>query len=137
MLHFMRSVYNRSLKEEGFEIQFVAKNKDKETAIRLSDFYRALNYNMDDSSQVVDILPNQPDVAVLYSNEEPDSAYSAQNEDTPKKFELSVITIAANESIGIEQNGYYFDQNDITITGYWTWDKVGDMLPYDYYPTAP
>jgi len=137
MLHFMRSVYDKSLKKEGFEIQFVAKNKEEETAIRLSDFYRALNYNMDDSSQVVDILPNQPEVAVLYSNEEPDTAYSAQNEDAPKKFELSVITIAANESIGIERNGYYFDQNDITISGYWTWEKVGDMLPYDYYPAVP
>ncbi|MEP7141667.1 MAG: carboxypeptidase-like regulatory domain-containing protein [Ferruginibacter sp.] len=137
MLHFMRSVYNKSLKEEGFEIQYVAKSNDKETAIRLSDFYRALNYSKDDSTQVVDIVPNQPDIAVLYSNEEPDPGYSAQNEDTTKNFELSVITIAANESIGIEQNGYYFDQNDITITGYWIWDKMGDMVPYDYYPPEP
>lgn len=135
ILHFMRSVYNKSLKEEGFEIQYVAKSNDKETAIKLPDFYRALNYDKDDSTQVVDIVPNQPDIAILYSNELPDTAYSAQNEDAPKKYELSVITIAPNESVGIERNGYYFDQNDITITGYWTWDKIGDMLPYDYHPT--
>ena len=137
MLHFMRSVYNKSLKEEGFEIQFVAKNNDMETAVRLPNFYGALNYNKDDSTQMVDIIPNQPDIAVLYSKEEPEPGYVAQNEDTPKKYQLSVITIAANESIAIEQNGYYFDQNDITITGYWTWDKVGDMVPYEYKPPAP
>jgi len=136
MLHFMRSVYNKSLKEEGFEIQYVAKNNNNDTALRLPDFYRALNYNKDDSTQLVDIVTNQPDMAVLYSNEEPDPGYLAQNEEAPKKYELSVITIANGESIGIEQNGYYFDQNDITITGYWTWDKVGDMLPYDYHPSA-
>ncbi|MBC7886788.1 MAG: carboxypeptidase-like regulatory domain-containing protein [Ferruginibacter sp.] len=134
ILHFMRSVYNKSLKAEGFEIQFVAKNDDRETAVRLPDFYGALNYNKDDSTQLVDIIPNQPDIAVLYSKEEPDPGYSAQNEDTPKNFQLSVITIAANESVAIEQNGYYFDQNDITITGYWIWDKVADMVPYDFHP---
>jgi hypothetical protein len=134
MLHFMRSVYNRSLKEEGFEIQYVAKSNEKDTAIKLNDFYRALNYKKDDSTMQVDIVPNQPDLAVLYSKEEPDPGYSAQNEEAPKNFELSVINIANGESLGIEQNGYYFDQNDITITGYWTWDKVGDLVPYDYHP---
>ena len=136
MLHFMRSVYYKKLKEEGFEIQFVAKNNDLETAVRLPNFYGALNYNRDDSTQLVEITPNQPDVAVLYNKEEPDAGYVALNDDTPKKFQLSVITIAANESVAIEQNGYYFDQNDITITGYWTWDKMGDMLPYDYVPAV-
>jgi len=134
MLHFMRSVYNKSLKEEGFEIQFVTKNNDLETAVRLPNFYSALNYTKEDSTQLVAVIPNQPDVAVLYNKEEPDQGYLVQNEDMPKKFQLSVITIANNETLAIEQNGYYFDQNDITITGYWTWDKVGDLLPYDYTP---
>lgn len=137
MLHFMRSVYNRSLKEEGFEIQFVAKNSDRETAVKLPDFYGALNYTKDDSTQMVDIIPNQPDIAVLYSKEEPGPGYVAQNDDAPKKYQLSVITIAPNEFISIEQNGYYFNQNDITITGYWIWDKVGDLLPYEYKPSHP
>ncbi|MEO6546955.1 MAG: carboxypeptidase-like regulatory domain-containing protein [Ferruginibacter sp.] len=134
MLHFMRSVYNKKLKEEGFEIQFVTKRNDLETAIRLTDFYRALNYDKDDSTHLVDIMPNQPDMAVLYNKEKPDPGYLLQNVDTPTEFELSVITIAPDEYIGIEQNGYFFDQNDITITGYWIWDKIADMLPYDYYP---
>ncbi len=134
MLHFMRSVYHKTLKEDGFEIQFVAKSDERETAVRLPNFYGALNYNKDDSTQLVEIMPNQPDVAVLYSKEEPDPAYVLQNEETPGAYQLSVINIANSESIAIEQNGYYFDQNDITITGYWTWDKVGDMVPYDFAP---
>jgi CarboxypepD_reg-like domain len=137
MLHFMRSVYQQTLKEEGFEIQFVAKNNDLETAVKLPNFYGALNYQKDDSTQLVDILPNQPDVAVLYSKEEPDAGFVEQNEESPRKFQLSVITIGNNESIAIEQNGYYFDQNDITITGYWTWEKMSDMVPYDYKAKAP
>jgi hypothetical protein len=137
MLHFMRSVYHRVLKEEGFEIQFVAKYNDQETSVKVNNFYGALNYRKDDTTQLVEIIPNQPDVAVLYNKEEPDSGYISINDETPKKFQLSVINIANNESIAIEQNGYFFDQNDITITGYWTWKKIGDMLPYDYQAKAP
>ena len=37
-LHFMRSVYNKRIKEEGFEIQLLAKNNDAETAIPVADF---------------------------------------------------------------------------------------------------
>jgi hypothetical protein len=83
---------------------------------------------------VVDILPNQPDLAVLYNDEEPDQGYILENKDAPKEFQVSVLNIVPKESVSIEQNGYYFDQNDITITGYWTWDKVAALLPYDYQP---
>jgi hypothetical protein len=134
MLHFMRSVYNKRLKEEGFEIQFVAKNEDKETAIPVVDFYGALNYDKDDSTQLVEITPNQANVAVLYTKEAPDSLYLSQTDDVARKFQLSVITIAPNQSVDIEHNGYFFDQNDIVINGYWTWQKVADVLPYDFRP---
>ena len=134
VLQFMRSVYNKSLKKDGFEIQFVAKSKEADTAIKVSDFYAALNYSKDDSIQLVSITPNQPDIAVLYNKEEPDPEYLAQNDEPAKKFQVSIVSIVPNESLGIEQNGYYFDQNDMTITGYWIWDKVADLLPYDYVP---
>ncbi len=34
--------------------------------------------------------------------------------------------------MGIEQNGYYFDQNDLVVNAYWSWEKVADLLPYNY-----
>ncbi len=133
ILHFMRSTYNKVLGEEGFEVQFIVKNSSgSDTAISGLNYYGALNYSMDDSTHVVEISPNQTDIAILYKNEVPDSDYTSLNEDAPKKFELSVISIPSSDAIGIEQNGYYYDQNDITITGYWSWEKVADMLPYDF-----
>ena len=132
ILHFMRSVYNKNLQEEGFEIQFIVKNNGTETAIPVMNFYGGLNYTKSDSTQLVEINPNQTDMAVLYKNEEPETAYSILNEEAPKKFELSVINIPATQSIAIEQNGFYYDQNDVTINGYWSWEKVADMLPYDF-----
>lgn len=132
ILHFMRSLHQKKLKEEGFEIQFIVKHNDKETAIPLKDFYGAMNYTMDDSTYVAEILPRQKEVAVIYKKESAPDAYLASNPEASPKYQLSVLAFLPNESTGIEQNGFYFDQNNITITGYWEWEKVADMLPYNF-----
>lgn len=132
ILHFMRSLYDKKLKEEGFEVQFLVTNDDKETALPLKNFYSALNYTRDDSTLIVDIKPNQPRVGVIYSKEKPAEVYRTLFPDEPSEFQFSVIGFPQNGSIGIEQNGYYFDQEDLTINAYWTWDKIADLLPYDY-----
>ena len=132
VLHFMRSLYNKQLKEEGFEIQFLIKVNNKDSGFVLKNFYAALNYNKDDSTQTVEVMPNQPDVAVIYKNEEPQQAYAAFNPDEPAKFQLSVFSFVPAQSIIIEQNGYYFEQTDFTINQYLGWEKMADMLPYDF-----
>lgn len=134
ILHFMRSIYNKKLKENGFEIQFIVdKNTPKEAAITPKDQYGAINYTID-STLIVEFSPNQPDMAVLYKKETPAEGYTLLNDDMPKDFELSILNINSSQAIAIEQNGFYYDQNDIIINGYWTWEKVADMLPYDYIP---
>jgi hypothetical protein len=133
ILHFMRSVYARRIKEEGFEMQFLVKNDDAEHAIELKDYYGALHYAKDDSTQTVEILPNQPMVAVLYTREKPDTTYLAQADaGTPAAFQFSFLTFVPQTSVVIERNGFYYNQDDIAINSYWTWEKVADMLPYNY-----
>lgn len=132
ILHFMRSTYQKQLKEEGFEIQFIVKANGADSAIKGLDFYGALNYDRNDSTQIIEINPNQTEVAIIYKKELPDRTYLDANEDAPGKYELSFVTFLPAQAIGIEQNGYYFDQNDISMTGYWAWEKVADMVPYDY-----
>ena len=132
ILHFMRSMHEKKLAEEGFEIQFIVKINNKETAILLKDFYGGMKYTKDDSSNTVEILPNQKEVAVIYKNEEAPQLYIDANPEASPKFQLSVVSFLPNESLVIEQNGFYYEQNDITITGYWAWEKVADMLPYNF-----
>ncbi len=132
ILHFMRSMYQKKLAEEGFEIQFIVKSNNNETAILLKDFYGGMKYIKDDISNTVEILPNQKEVAVIYKNEASAQLYIDANPEASPKFQLSVVSFLPNESLVIEQNGFYYEQNDITITGYWAWEKVGDMLPYNF-----
>ncbi len=132
LLHFMRSVYNKDLKAQQFEIQFIIQQNGTDNAIKLKDTYGAINYTKDDSTQTVEILPNQKDVGILFMDEKPVAAYLNDHPTEPKDFKFSMLSFRPNESIIIEQNGYFYDQNDISISGYWTWDKVGEQLPYDY-----
>jgi hypothetical protein len=132
ILHFMRSVYNKTLTDEGFEIQFIVNNDGRDTAIHLKNFYGALNYDKDDSSSTVEIKPNQNNMAVVYKKAAPEQNYLNENDDALKKYQLSFLTFA--QPLSIESNGYYFEQNDITVTGYWSWQKIANMVPYDFVP---
>ena len=132
LLHFMRSVYNKDLKAQQFEIQFIIQQNGADNALKLKDAYGAINYNKDDSIQTVEILPNQKDVGILYMAQKPSDAYIVAHPTEPKEFKFSMLSFKPNESIIIEQNGYFYNQNDISISGYWAWDRVGEQLPYDY-----
>lgn len=132
ILHFMRSVFHKKLNESGFEIQFIVKNNNNETAIPLMDFYGSLRYYRDDSSNTVGIMPVQKEVAVIYKNETPSALFLDSNRDASTAFQLSVVSFLPNEPLDIEQNGFFYEQKDITINGYWAWEKIADMLPYDY-----
>ena len=131
-LHFMRSLYNKTLKEEKFDVQFVVNVMGKDEAIKLKDIYGSLDYSKDDSTQTVEILPNQPNVGVLYMAAKPCTAYQLENKLEPKIFKFSILSFKPKESLVIEQNGYFYDQNDISISGFWSWEKIADQLPYDY-----
>ena len=134
LLHFMRSLYNKNLANEGFEVQFLIKNNDQVKPFPLKNPYLALNYSKDDSTNTVEFRPNQPDMIVLYTKAKPEQAYLNFDPTAKKDFQVSTVSVAKGESIVIEENGYFFEQTDITTNGYWGFEKVGDMLPYDYKP---
>jgi len=134
ILHFMRSIYKKELKEEGFEVQFLVSFNGKDSALGLKNIYAAMNYTKDDSTQIVSIKPNQNNIGVIFTKEKPAAGFLAENNPDSKDFQFSMLNFLPGQFISIEQNGYYFEQNDISISEYWTWDKVADQLPYDYVP---
>jgi len=131
-LHFMRSLFNRTLADDGFEVQFLVKNNEEETGLHVKDPYLALNYLKDDSTNTVQFRPNQPDMIVIYTKAKPEAAYFNFDPKVRKDFQASTLSVAKGESIVIEENGYFFEQTDITSNGYWGFQKIGNMLPYDY-----
>jgi hypothetical protein len=134
MLQFARSLYNRTLEKDGFELQFIIKNNETEISMPPQNLYGAMNYTKDDSTNTVEFRPNQPEVALIYKNANPEQSYLDTDPTIKKDFQLSTLLFAPGESIVIERNGYYYDQTDITTNGYLGFKRMGDMLPYDYIP---
>ena len=133
LLHFMRSFYRRILEKEGFEVQFIVRKNDHEASIPLKNVYGAMNYQRDDSLNIVEFNPNQPELAVIYKNDRPEQIYLDQfDTKANKNSQVSLMTIVPKETITIEENGYYYEQTDLTLNGYWGFKKAGDMVPYDY-----
>jgi hypothetical protein len=133
-LHFMRSAYNKTLQQEGFQIQFLVTENGIEKALPVKKFYDALRYSKDDSTALVELLPFQKRVGILYINEKPEPGFGVLFPNEPVDFQFSIVGFLQEEGIGIERNGYYFDQNDLSISGYWTWERIADQLPYNYRP---
>lgn len=134
VLHFMKSLYRKDLGKNKFEVKFLVSINEADSALKLANYYDALRYEKNDSTGLVSIRPNQLHVGVLYSGTKPDETYLKQNSDAPTDFQFSTLLFQSGEKIFIEQNGFYFEQQDITINEYWEWCKMAEMLPYDYEP---
>ena len=134
LLHFMKSLYKKELVKNKFEVKYLVNINDKDSALKLANYYDALHYEKNDSTQLVSVKPNQLRVGILYNGSKPDALYLKQNPDAPENFQFSTLLFQAEQPIYIEQNGFYFDQQSVTINEYWEWCKMADMLPYDYEP---
>jgi len=70
---------------------------------------------------------------VSYKNQLPDKKYLLEH-----KFPLNTpVQISAMDIVNgfvIEENGYFYEQSDVTNMGYWAWKKVAELLPLDYLP---
>src|SRR5450432_1497229 len=128
-LHFMRSWYDSTLKDEGFQVETLnSPGSDKGTL--LENPYDPAIYSLD--SGIVDININGS-IRVSYTGQVPDKKYLMQNH-FPLNAKVQVSALEIPSGFSIEENGYFFEQSEITNMGYWAWKKIAELLPYDYNP---
>jgi hypothetical protein len=48
------------------------------------------------------------------------------------KHQTSLFYFLNNTPIVVLENGMYFQPLDIMIEGYWSFEKIGELLPSDY-----
>ncbi|HMH24485.1 MAG TPA: carboxypeptidase-like regulatory domain-containing protein [Puia sp.] len=130
-LHFMRSWYDSTLKEEGFVLEVSDSGSGEKPAL-VKNPYESKFYNVDSGDVEININGR---LRVSYTNQAPDKKYLLE-----RKFPLSMrAQISAVDIAGgfvIQENGYFYDQSDVTNIGYWAWKKLAEVLPYDYLPPA-
>jgi hypothetical protein len=129
MLHFTRCYYDSTLGENGYRLERLDPRTDK--PFMLKNPYDSVFYARDSSGELEIRIPGK--MRVVYTLEKPDAEYLSRNKlSAATTIQISIVDFP--ESFSIEENGYFYDQRDIIAIGYWSWEKVGDFLPYNYEP---
>ncbi|MBK7871187.1 MAG: hypothetical protein IPJ74_11160 [Saprospiraceae bacterium] len=141
IMHFIRSLYHNTLKEEGFELSEIVKKAEqsgnvvmmrmteepvpRDTVVCPDDTAEALRFQIDNRIQV------------RYTGESESTAYFEQHRSMMRadaqraKFQTSGITLNV-DFIRIYSDGQVYDGVDMLIDGHFAWEKIARMLPYDY-----
>ena len=128
-MHFMRSWYDSSLTAQGYAMEQMTDLKSI-SGDAISNPYDTSFYLIDSAATEINLTGR---LRILFKGEQPEPTYLSQNKLSPYlKVQISTIDIA--NPFVIEQNGYFYEQNDVVNTGYWAWEKIAEALPYDYWP---
>ena len=129
-LQFMRSYYDSTLNEDGYEIALLDSMYDKRFDM-ISNPYDTTYYGVFDSTHEVEVFYPRK-ISITYKKK-PEAEYL-------KKFKLplnvgsQISYVDLLDAIEIKENGYFYDQKDWVSQGYWSWKNLADLLPYDYIP---
>ncbi|MBO9200024.1 MULTISPECIES: carboxypeptidase-like regulatory domain-containing protein [Niastella] len=127
-LHFMRSFYDSSLKQEGFIIE---KLNDDPTIVKstfITNPYNEQDYLVDSGD--VEVSWNGR-YRISYDKVYPDKKFLEEYKlPATTRFQITVLDVS--NGFVIEKNGYFYEQYDVINSGYWAWKKLSELLPYDY-----
>jgi CarboxypepD_reg-like domain len=129
-LQFMRSYYDSTLAENGFEIGLLDEN-DKTKFNVVQNPYDTAYYTIYDSTYESEVFYPRK-ISVSYKKK-PEPEY-VQRFKLPKNVAAQISYIDLLDAIVIKENGYFYDQKDWVNQGYWSWKNLADLLPYDYIP---
>lgn len=129
MLHFMRSYYDSTLALAGYRLERVDPATGR-SGIIYDPYDSAFFTAFDDGESM---LVSNGRLRVTYAHEKPEPRY-LRHKKMPERTPVQISILQFPEAVIIQRNGYYFDQKDILASGYWSWEKMALLLPYDYEP---
>jgi hypothetical protein len=130
-LHFMRSWYDSTLEEEGFVME-TADSSAPNNFSAVKDAYDGKLYNVDSGDVEINFSGR---LRVSYTGQAPDRKYLEEHK-YPLTMRAQISAVDIPDGFVIEENGYFYDQSEVTNIGYWAWKKLAESLPYDYIPPA-
>ena len=128
-LHFIRSWYDSTLTDEGFVLEWADSGRNNKFSL-LKDPYDSAIYAVDSGDAEITLNGR---LRVSYTNQVPDKKYLDEHK-FPSGTRVQISAIDITGGFVIEENGYFYDQSDVTNMGYWSWKKLAEVLPYDYVP---
>lgn len=146
LMHFVRSLRNQKLVQEGFLLtrpkEGVGVYPAEVSTNGLPVFVKMTVYEEMSYNDFLSYPGNRAklkfkgSLRVVYIKEMEDFeyVYSISNSVTKKvSYQTSFISLT-DPFIFLQENGSFDKPFAFKFQGYWSCDKVGDMLPFDYYP---
>jgi hypothetical protein len=127
-LHFMRSLYDSLVSEEGFIVEKLSDDTSNITGTIITNLYNSDDYVADSSDVTINWAGRY---RVSYKNVLPDKKF-LQDFDLPSNTRYQITVLDISDGFVIEENGYFYEQYEVINTGYWAWKKLAELLPYDY-----
>lgn len=124
-LHFMSSLYDSIVNEEGFTVEKMAADFNGDV---IHNLYDSSLYEADSNTVTINWDGRY---RISYRSVLPDKKF-LQEFKLPADTRAQVTLLDVNGGFIIEQNGFFYEQSDVTNTGYWAWKKLAEALPYDY-----
>ena len=157
-MHFLRSLYNRSLNDDGYYFNlitevntkkggFARKGSSDTVMIPRSPVFsnrRIRMHTITDYDRILDSLsvainPAEPllkfdgDLEIQYIMESEPYAYQSNRGIKPGKT-LQFSTIILRKPAIVQPHGQVYPQDAIETRGYWSWELIAESLPLDYEP---
>lgn len=130
-LHFLRSYYDSTLKQEGFTVDLLSSTSTTKFG-RLTNPYDTTYYFFVDSTADVELYFSEK-ASITYTKKAPEKEYLQQYK-LPLDVKTQISYVDLLDGILIKPNGYFTDQRNWINQGYWSWKNLADQLPYDYEP---
>jgi hypothetical protein len=131
-LHFLRSYYDSTLKQDGFTVDLLSE-KSQGSFYRLANPYDTSYYYFNSGTGDAELwFPTK--ASISYNKTAPEKAYLEKNK-LPMDVKRQISYIDLKDGILIKPNGFFTDQRSWVNHGYWSWKNLADQLPYDYEPS--
>lgn len=127
-LHFMRSLYDSIVTEEGFAIEKMDGGPKSTKGTKIENPYDSTLYFADSNGVAIDW---QGRYRITYRKVLPEKKF-LQEFRLPLNSSMQVTLLDIADGFVIELNGYFYEQYDVINTGYWAWKKLAELLPYNY-----
>ncbi|UYQ93849.1 carboxypeptidase-like regulatory domain-containing protein [Chitinophaga horti] len=158
-MHFMRSLMNKRLKEDGFQVNKIVRVERKNTAAqrapgdtaqrvlvgnrqpvfsRYADYlytgevsYDSIYHKPVQGTGIVLHFTNY--LQVVYKNEKEAFEYlQFKGRRADKRYAQTSLVHLFVPEVGVDANGNVDAPADVVFEGYWGWEKVAEMVPLDY-----
>jgi len=127
-LHFMRSMYDSIVTEEGFTVEKMNNNPKSIKGTDITNLYDSSFYFADSNGVAVNW---EGRYRIGYKKVLPEKKF-LQEFKLPANSNIQVTLLDTSDGFVIEQNGYFYEQYDVINSGYWAWKKLAELLPYNY-----